>query len=166
MSYRWITAGVIASAALAAGCLAYVCFHRPLPSTPSQAHDSLLWLRDEFKLTPEQMAQVESKHESYELVCADHCIAIADSRKELQRLRDIHAPEAEIAAAMTKVSSVDAQCIASTQRHIQEIAALIGGEDGRRYLSLVLPRVTSFDHGAPATLDMQRTSTYEIPGRK
>lgn len=125
-----------------------------------------MWLRDEFKLTSEQMAQVESAHESYELVCADHCIAIADSRKELQLLRDNKAPDAEIAAAMTKVASVDAQCIASTQKHIREIAALIGGDDGRRYLSLVLPRVTSFDHSAPATLDMQKTSTYESPGRK
>jgi hypothetical protein len=166
MSYRWITAGVVTVVALAAGCLAYVCFHRPLPASAAQAHDSLAWVREEFKLSPEKMARVEAMHESYELVCADHCIAIADSRKELQRLRERNAPETEIAAAMTKAASVDAQCIASTQEHIREIAAIIGGEDGRRYLSIVLPRVASFDHSAPATLDMQKSSTHDSPRRK
>lgn len=166
MKYRWITAGIIAIIAMAAGCLAYVCFHRPLPDSVAHAHDSLAWVREEFKLSPEKMAQVEAMHESYELVCADHCQAIADSRKELQRVRDSHASEAEIAAAMTRVTSVDAQCIASTQKHIREIAAVIGGEDGRRYLSIVLPRVASFDHSAPATLDLQKTPTYDGPGRK
>jgi hypothetical protein len=166
MSYRWITAGVIAVIALAAGCLAYICFHRPFPDSSAHAHDSLAWVREEFKLPPEKMARVEAMHESYELVCADHCTAIADSRKELKRLRDSNAPAAEIDAAMTRVVSVDAQCIASTQKHIREIAAIIGGEDGRRYLSIVLPRVASFDHSAPATLDMQKSSAHDSPRRK
>lgn len=166
MSYRWITAGVIALVAMAAGCLAYVCFHRPLPDSAAQAHDSLAWVREEFKLSPEKMAQVEAMHESYELICADHCIAVADSRKELKRLRDHNAREAEIAAAVAKVATVDAQCVASTQKHIHEIAAVIGGEDGRRYLAIVMPRVASFDHSAPPTLDMQKTSAHDGPGRK
>jgi hypothetical protein len=166
MSYRWITAAAIAVVALTAGCLAYVCFHRPFPDSAAQSHDSLAWVREEFKLSPEKMAQVEALHESYEIVCADHCTAIAESRKELQRLRTIHASEAEIAAAMTNAASVDAQCIASTQKHIREIAAIIGGDGGRRYLSIVLPRLAYFDHSAPATLDMHTTSAHDSPGRK
>lgn len=166
MSYRWITAGAILAIALVAGCLTYFCFHRPMQDAETHGHDSLMWVRQEFKLGGEQLARVETMHEAYELVCADHCRAIADMRKELQRLRTANAPQAEIAAAEAKAVSVDSLCVTSTQQHIKEVAAVIGGDEGRRYLSIVLPRVASFDHAAPATLDMQQTSTHDDPARK
>lgn len=166
MKYAWITAGVIGLVALAAGCLSYFCFHQPIAAHDSHGDDALNWLKTEFKLTDDQFARVRAMHETYELVCVDHCQAIADSRKELQRLREAGALQPEIAAAMTKAASVDAQCVASTQNHIKEIAAVIGGQEGNRYLSIVMPRVSTFDHTAPATLDMQNPSTHDAPGRK
>ena len=46
------------------------------------------------------------------------------------------------------------------------IAAAIGGREGERYLSIVLPRIATFDHSAPATLDLQQHhSAHDIPGR-
>ncbi len=166
MSYRWITAGAILAVGLVTGCLTYFCFHRPMPDGGGHSHDSLMWVREEFKLSGEKLARVEKMHEAYELVCADHCEAIAEARKELQRLRTANAPQSEIAAAEAKAASVDSLCVTSTQTHIKEVAAVIGGDAGRRYLSIVLPRVASFDHAAPATLDMQKTSTHDDPARK
>jgi hypothetical protein len=166
MSYRWITATAIIAVGLIVGCVTYFCFHRPMPDAEAHSHDSLMWVRQEFKISGDKLARVEKMHEDYELVCADHCQAIADARNELKRLRVANAPQAEITAAEAKAASIDSLCVTSTQTHIKEVAAVIGGEEGRRYLSIVLPRVASFDHAAPATLDMQKTSTHDDPARK
>ena len=51
---------------------------------------------------------------------------------------------------------------------VLSVAALIGGEEGRRYLSIVLPRVVMFDHAGPASLDLHSTTTsaHDIPAGK
>ena len=161
MNYRWITAGVIAVLALAAGCLAYVCLERASPKTAGADHDALGWVRHEFNLSGETLARVEALHQAYESVCLAHCHAIVESRDELRRLNTTNATPAEIATATTKARAVDEQCIASTEEHIRRIAAVIGGEEGRRYLAIVLPRVTTFDHTAPATPDLHPSSPHD-----
>ncbi len=165
MKYGWLTAGVIGLVALAAGCISYFCFLRP--TTTETDDDSLVWLRTEFKLSDKTFARVKAMHDSYEGVCAAHCEAIADSRRALERLRSAGASPSEIDAAMKQVEKVDAECKASTEKHVEEIAAAIGGREGERYLSIVLPRIATFDHSAPATLDLQQHhSAHDIPGRK
>lgn len=168
MNYRWITAlAVVALGVLAAGA-SYLCFHHTLSVPAGPNHDSLMWVRHEFKLSGEKLAQVEALHEAYESVCAEHCIAIAESRAELKRLQEAKAAPAAIEAASAKAKAVDARCIASTEAHIREVAALIGGEEGRRYLSIVLPRVVTFDHAGPASLDLHSTTTraHDSPAGK
>lgn len=165
MKYGWLTAGVIGLVALAAGCISYFCFLRP--TATGTGDDSLVWLRTEFKLSDNTFTRVKAMHDSYEGVCAAHCEAIADSRRALQRLRSTGASQADIEAAMEQVSKVDAECKASTEKHVEAIAAAIGGSEGERYLSIVLPRIATFDHSAPATLDLkQHHSAHDIPGRK
>jgi hypothetical protein len=166
MNYRWITAGAIIALAILAGGASYLCFHHTMSVSAGQNHDSLMWVRHEFNLSGEKLAQVEALHEAYSTVCAEHCIAIADARKELKRLQDAGATPADIEAAAAKAKTVDARCIASTEAHIKEVAALIGGEEGRRYLSIVLPRVVMFDHAGPASLDLRSTPTHDNPTGK
>ncbi len=168
MNYRWITAGAIIALALLAGGASYLCFHHTMSVSAGQGHDSLMWVRHEFKLSGEKLAKVEALHEAYESVCAEHCIAIAESRAELKRLQEAKAAPADIEAASAKAKAVDARCIASTEAHVKEVAALIGGEEGRRYLSIVLPRVVMFDHAGPASLDLHSftTSAHDIPAGK
>lgn len=163
MNYRWITAGAIIALALLAAGSSYLCFHRTMSVSGGQSHDSLMWVRHEFNLSGEKLAKVEALHESYSEVCAEHCIAIAQSRKELKRLQDAKASPAEIEAAAAKLKTVDAQCIASTEAHIKEVAALIGGDEGRRYLAIVLPRVMMFDHAGPASLDLRPEPSHDHP---
>lgn len=166
MNYRWITAGAIIALALLAGGLSYLCFHHTMSVSSGQNHDSLMWVRHEFKLSGEKLTKVEALHEAYESVCAEHCIAIAESRAELKRLQEAKAAPADIEAASAKAKAVDARCIASTEAHVKEVAALIGGEEGRRYLSIVLPRVVMFDHAGPASLDLHPTPTHDNPAGK
>ncbi len=167
MKYGWLTAGIIGLLALAAGCLSYVCFLRPAAAEKASDDDSLVWLRTEFKLSDSTFTRVKAMHESYEVICAAHCQAIADARRSLQHLRNTGASQLEIDAAMKQTSRVDAECRASTEKHVEAIAAAIGGREGERYLSIVLPRIAVFDHSAPATLDLQpHHSAHDIPGRK
>lgn len=166
MNYRWITAGAIIALATLAGVASYLCFHHTMSVSAEQNHDSLMWVRHEFKLSGERLAKVESLHEAYESVCAEHCIAIAESRKELKRLQDTSASPTEIEAAAAKLKDMEAGCIASTEAHIKEVAALIGGDEGRRYLSIVLPRVVMFDHAGPASLDLHSAPSHDTPAGK
>lgn len=163
MNYRRITAGAILAVALLAGGFSYFCFHYTLSMSGLHVreHDSLLWVRQEFKLSGEKLARVEALHQAYELICAEHCLAIAESREALTRAQAAHGSPAQIAAAAAKVKEVDALCLASTEAHIREVAAVIGGEEGRRYLAIVLPRVANFDHRGPASLDLHSSTTHE-----
>lgn len=167
MKYGWLTAGLIALVALAAGSLTYLCLRPASAATSIESNDdSLVWLRDEFKLSDDTFARVKAMHASYEKICAGHCEAIAESRAALKRLRSTDAPESEVAAAMKQSAEVDAECRASTEQHIREVAAVIGGREGERYISIVLPRVAAFDHSAPASLDLQNHATHHAPGRR
>lgn len=166
MNYRWITAGAIVALAILAGGASYLCFHHTMSVSAGQSHDSLMWVRHEFKLSGERLAKVEALHEAYESVCAEHCIAIAESRTELKRLQTTAASTSEIEAAAAKVKAVDANCKASTEAHIKEVATLIGGDEGRRYLSIVLPRVVMFDHAGPASLDLHTAPSHDTPAGK
>ncbi|MDX2264087.1 MAG: hypothetical protein NW215_03845, partial [Hyphomicrobiales bacterium] len=109
MNYRWITAGAIIALALLAGGASYLCFHHTMSVSPGQNHDSLMWVRHEFKLSGEKLAKVEALHEAYESVCAEHCIAIADARKELKRLQNADASPADIKSAADKAKAIDAR---------------------------------------------------------
>lgn len=168
MNYRWITAGAIIALALLAGGSSYLCFHHTMSVSSEQNDDGLMWVRHEFKLSGEKLAKVEALHEAYESVCAEHCIAIAAARKELKSLQEAKAAPADIEAASANAKAIDARCIASTEAHVKEVAAIIGGDEGRRYLSIVLPRVVMFDHAGPASLDLHSTTTsaHDIPAGK
>ena len=165
MNYRWTTALAIVALGLLSGGASYFCFHDTMSIPREDRHDSLAWVRHEFGLSEEKFAKVKALHEAYELVCADHCIAIANSRTELKRLDAAQAAPADIAAAAAEAKAVDARCIASTEAHIKEVAALIGGEEGRRYLSIVRPRVVMFDHTGPATLDLHAPAHDHTGGK-
>jgi hypothetical protein len=150
MKFRWITAILIVALAVGAGCIVYVCMREPMPKAAADDGDALLWLRHEFKLPADKMARIEKLHDAYQVVCEEHCRIIRDARVALRKLREAEAPASEISAAEARSSEVDLICTTSLETHMREIANVMGGEDGRRYLSIVLPRVAKFDHaGAP-----------------
>jgi hypothetical protein len=160
MKFRWIAAILIIALALGAGCIAYVCMREPMPEVAANDGDALLWLRHEFKLPADKMARIEKMHDAYQVVCEEHCRIIRDARVGLRKLREAKAPAAEITAAEEKSKEVDLICTTSLETHMREIASVMGGEDGRRYLSIVLPRVAKFDHAGAPGLDFESAKPH------
>lgn len=160
MKFRWIAAALIAALALGAGCIAYVCQRETMPKAAADDGDALLWLRHEFKLPADKMARIEKMHAAYQVVCEEHCRIIRNARVGLRKLREAQAPASEITAAEAKSKEVDLICTTSLETHMREIASVIGGEDGRRYLSIVLPRVANYDHAGAPGLDFESAKPH------
>ena len=150
MKFRWISAVLIVALALSAGGLSYVCMREPMPLCVDGEDSALLWLRVEFKLPAEKMARIAQMHEAYQGTCEEHCRKIREARADLRKLQSAQAAPSEIAAAEAKSNAVALICTTSLETHLREIASVIGGDEGQRYLSIVLPRIAHFDHaGAP-----------------
>lgn len=154
MKFRWIAAVLIVALGLMAGGSTYLCLHKPMPVAKAGEDASLLWLRTDFNLSAEKMAQITQMHEAYQGICDEHCRKIREARDELKKLRTTQADHCDLAAAETKVVELDRACITSLEAHLREIAKVIGGDDGQRYLSIVLPRIAHFDHSGAPNLDL------------
>lgn len=148
MKFSVLTAALIVAVSIGVGTATYLCC-RPAPlSVPGADNDSLTWLRMDFALDAERMAAIESKHAEFQKICAGHCADIRATREQLRQLKAKGAPAGEISMVMQTEARQDAECRSSLDAHVREIAGLIGGQDGERYLELVLPRIARFDHTA------------------
>ncbi len=125
---------------LAVGASSYGIFYamNDLPAVRRAAHegDAMAWLRAEFQLDDAQFAAIQKLHDDYGTVCSGHCAAIMAAKRR-------HAPAAEVAV-------LEQFCTRSMMKHFRRVAALMPPGQGARYLAIVLPRVTAYDHtGAP-----------------
>ena len=155
MKYRLMTLVLLLAMAAGAGAVSYYCLGGASVKA-SSPDDSLVWLRLEFKLNPDQMRRIESLHEAYQDVCADHCAAIGEARGALRELKSAGAPETRLREAEGKLAEVETTCRSSTEAHVRAVAAIMGDEQGARYLAIVLPRLAHVEHtGAP---DLQANS--------
>lgn len=153
MKFIWTTVVIVIALAAGAAGVTYLCMRGDRP-VMSGGDDSMTWLRSEFKLTPAQLAEIEKIHEAYQSVCEDHCALIMEQRAKLRRLQSEGAPDADIAAAQAEAKRLDENCRASLEAHIRQVAGLIGGEQGERYLATILPRIARFDHGGSPDLSL------------
>lgn len=127
---------------IAACAVAYVVFY--LAGREPQAvrealaaQDAMHWLRMEFKLDDAQFASIRKLHDDYYIECTEHCAAIMEARER-------RAPAAEVAR-------LEQICESAMTAHFRRVAALMAPAEGRRYLEIVLPRVTGYaHHGAPS----------------
>lgn len=114
------------------------------------APDEMTWLRDEFALTPAQVAAIEKLHADYAPICADHCSRIAQARKRLQAVRDNpQSSAAERASAEADWQALCNECTVATRQHLEAVAAQMSPEHGRRYLELVGPKLTQREMETP-----------------
>lgn len=107
--------------------------------------DQMTWLRREFKLTDEQTTAVEKLQADYRPVCADHCRLIMKAQDRLAAAPNDAAVQAEIA-------SLEQKCNEATREHLKNIAAQMAPEQGRRFLTLVEPKVSRHAHQGPLGL--------------
>lgn len=160
MKFTLLSACLIAVLSCVVGVIGF--WIRSPGADNGSSDDSLLWLRQEFSLSAEQLHRIETLHSSYQVVCEEHCRIIREARSEVRRLKAASGSGADLRQAEDHAQEVDAQCRKSLEAHLREVATIIGGDEGHRYLALVLPRVTHFDHQGAPSLDVANTSASHV----
>ena len=113
------------------------CFDDPvlLDSLPE-----LAWLRSELKLNETQFAKVRELHLAYRPTCAEMCARISAAQQALEVLAGSQrALSGPLSAALQHHAQVRAECREAMLRHLYETAAVLGEDQARRYLELMLP---------------------------
>lgn len=128
--------------------------------------DALTWIRREFAVDGERLARIRLLHEAYFGVCEEHCAAILRSRATLRRLEEDGAAPEVIAGARAEAERLDAVCRGSLEAHVREVAGIIGGVHGDRYLAAVLPRIARFAHEGPPNLDVKTRLPHAHEGHR
>ena len=120
---------------------------------PNKPVDELVWLREEFKLSPEQAATIEKLHSDYQPICADHCARIAGVQARLDTLtKGGKENSPEFIAAKNEWDALRNECATATTKHLQAVAAAMSPDQGKRYLQLIGPRVAQHEHKQPLGL--------------
>ncbi len=118
--------------------------------TKCPPQEEMTWLRDEFALTPAQVAAIEQLNTAYKPICADHCQRIQAARQRLQTLNaDSHASSDALAAAEKAWQALCDECTTATRAHLEAVAAQMSPTQGKRYLDLVGPKLTQREKGKP-----------------
>lgn len=134
---RWFT---LLAVVVLVGAASYALTRLFWPA-PSTDEDQVAWIAREFKLTAEQRATVAKLHQDYIPICSDHCALIVEAREQL-------AAKPQDAALQAEVTRLERRCQQATLAHVREVAACMAPEQGRRFLTLVEPRILQHDHNA------------------
>lgn len=155
---RWrhfaATLAVLAGLAVATGFVTYRLTSKPATNAALEEHDPLQWLRAEFDLDDAQFARIKALHESYAVVCAEHCLEIQKAERARRQLAESGADPAALAAAERRVEELRKFCESAIAAHVRECASHMSPESGSRYLALVLPKIADFDHRAAPDLQL------------
>lgn len=157
MKYLLATLALLAAAAGATWLVSYRMSTEPAIQEAVQKRDALEWLRRDFGLNDAQFAAVKRLHDSYAVVCEDHCRAIQEAAQRRNALQAQTAPDsAALTAAERKLDELRVVCENAIATHVREVAAQMSEVQGRRYLALVLPKIKDFDHQGPADVRVDR----------
>jgi hypothetical protein len=116
----------------------------------SHCPDETTWLKNEFALSPQQLASIEKLRADYAPVCAAHCRQIAAAEKRLAAAeKSAGISSEEFHAAQAKFDAVSQECVVSTQRLLEAIAAQMDADQGRRYLAMVAPKLSTAEDALP-----------------
>ena len=146
---------VLVLAAVGTGIVCYRLSCDPVLHAAATKGDAMQWLRSDFHLTDEQFKAIRELHDSYAGTCMEHCRLIQEATK----LRDARkaaavADPAGVVVAERQVQELRAICENAISAHVRKVATLMSPEDGRRYLAMVLPKITDFDHTAAPDLQL------------
>lgn len=116
--------------------------------------DAMEWLRRDFHLTDAQFAKIKRLHDSYSIVCEEHCREVMQAVGARDKLKAVSADSAVIAAANQRVEEMRQVCETAIAAHVRQCAAEMSPESAQRYLALVLPKIADFDHRAPPDIQL------------
>ena len=151
--------GTLAVLVLAAVLTGVTCFRmnsqQELRAAAAQG-DAMRWLRADFHLTDAQFAAIRQLHESYAGTCEEHCRMIQEATRARNTLAQARGDAAALADADRQLQELRRTCETAIAAHVRKVAALMSPEAGRRYLALVLPKISDFDHQAAPDLQLNR----------
>ena len=146
--------------AIVAGATGYVFFRASSDGAVQQAlakQDAMEWLRADFKLTDAQFAAIKQLHDSYSVVCEEHCRDIQVATRARNALKASgQADAAALATANQRVEELRLVCESAIAAHVRQCAAHMDPEAGQRYLALVLPKIKDFDHIAAPDVQLNQ----------
>ena len=155
------TLGALLIIAAAVGFITYRLSGNPDVKAAVQNRDALEWLRADFDLSDAQFARIKELHESYSVVCAEHCLAIqraARARDQLAKATQTGSPA--LVAADQRLQELRQICETAIAAHVRECASHMSPASAERYLALVLPKIADFDHRAPPDLQLNAHSHH------
>ena len=131
--------------ALVAGAMGFGLTRLFAPTPRLAAGNELAWLTQEFQLTPAQAERIAALHAAYRPICADHCAAISEAKKDMANMAADH----DHAAMQSRIDQLVTACHDATQNHLEAVAAAMSPEQGQRYLTLIEPRLSAHQHAQP-----------------
>jgi hypothetical protein len=151
----FIALGLLVAIALIAGLLGYRAGCDPALHEAARQGDAMTWLKREFHLTDQQYAAIEKLHREYTGSCDEHCRMIQEAMKMRDALRAAQPVDAAaVTAADQRVRELSTRCETLLLHHLEQVAALMSPEDGRRYLETMRPLVAKFNHSGAPDLDL------------
>lgn len=156
MKYFLGTLALIAAIAAATCILTYNAIGDSALKAAVAKRDALEWLRVDFQLSDSQFEKIKQLHANYSRVCETHCLAIQEATRAHNRLKATSTDGVALAAAETQVKDLRTVCETAIVAHVRQCAEEMSPEAGRRYLALVLPKISDFDHRAPPDLQLSR----------
>lgn len=112
-----------------------------------KTEDQWTWLRREFRLSDAQYARILALHEAYQPICADHCnriMAVQGRMTELEKSGTKTSPD--YVAAQAEWQAITRECNRATLQYLERVSKEMDPGQGRRYLDLMIPRITRRDH--------------------
>jgi hypothetical protein len=155
MKHLLATFAVVALVAGTVGIISFRTASNPAVEEALARRDAMEWLRTDFQLTDAQFAAIKQLHDSYSIVCEEHCREIQVATRARNALRSSGTADiAALAAAERRVEQLRLVCESAIATHVRQCAAEMSPEAGQRYLALVLPKIKDFDHTAPPDLHL------------
>ena len=130
----------------------------------SNPADDLSWLREEFRLSDEQMARVRALHQGYLPKCADMCARIAAKKQELGIAlagATNFSPEAE--QDLLALGELRARCQAQMLEHFVEVSRAMPPDQGRRYLAEMQQLTLGFHEQIEQSMSDQAAHEHHHP---
>jgi hypothetical protein len=112
------------------------------PDGPSRESIGLEWLRQEYQLSDEAHERIIRLHQEYFSRCDAMCAEmIAVHRPSTLRHRS-RLPATSPEERMRREKAICERCLNSMISHLRQVSAIMEPEQGRRFLSDILPEVT------------------------
>lgn len=129
-------AGFACLLALLGGAAWWVTRESGRPRESNQER-GLRWLKEEYELDNDAFQKVAALHEAYFATCDQMCREIKTASRPLL-MRPRH-PSSSTAGLRQQEQRLCDQCEQAARQHLHQVARLMAPEQGRRFLSDMLP---------------------------